>query len=140
MYYKLLTSWLTTIDNYVINYCESAYERHVKIFFGPIKNSAEVLNKFKYKGFLASSVSIYDFSTLCTTLPHNLIKEKLTELIEQTEQRPAHFIWLVMKNLISLPNNLKDIIYGHVKQFVTPSITFWTVYSLYLAPNCIDKL
>ena len=29
----------------------------------------------------------YDFSTLYTTLPHNLIKEKLTELIEQTFNR-----------------------------------------------------
>ena len=30
---------------------------------------------------------IYDFSTLYTTLPHNLIKEKLTRLIEQTFNR-----------------------------------------------------
>ena len=29
-------------------------------------------------------MSTYDFSSLYTTLPHNLIKEKLTELIEQT--------------------------------------------------------
>ena len=28
-------------------------------------------------------MSTYDFSTLYTPLPHNLIKEKLTELIEQ---------------------------------------------------------
>ena len=47
----------------------------------------EIINKLKSKGFLASSVSAYDFSTLYTTLPHNLIKEKLTELIEQTFNR-----------------------------------------------------
>ena len=41
----------------------------------------------KSKGFLASGLSTYDFSTLYTTLPHNLIKEKLTELIEQTFNR-----------------------------------------------------
>ena len=29
-------------------------------------------------------MSTYDFSTLYTTLPHNLIKEKLLDLIEQT--------------------------------------------------------
>ena len=34
-----------------------------------------------------SDYDIYDFSTLYTTLPHNLIKEKLTELIEQTFNR-----------------------------------------------------
>ena len=35
------------------------------------------------RGFLASGLSTYDFSTLYATLPHNLIKEKLTELMEQ---------------------------------------------------------
>ena len=29
-------------------------------------------------------MSTYDFSTLYTTLPHNLIKEKLIDLIERT--------------------------------------------------------
>ena len=41
----------------------------------------------KSRGFLASGLSTYDFSTLYTTLPHNQIKEKLTELIEQTFDR-----------------------------------------------------
>ena len=67
MYYILLTSCLTTIDNHVINYCESANERNGKNLF-----------------WHASSVSTYDFSTLYTTMPHNLNKEELTELIEQT--------------------------------------------------------
>ena len=39
------------------------------------------------RGFLASDLSTFDFSTLYTTLPHNLIKEKLTEFIEQTYHR-----------------------------------------------------
>ena len=39
------------------------------------------------RGFLVSDLSTYDFSTLHTTLPHNLMKEKLTELIEQTFNR-----------------------------------------------------
>ena len=41
----------------------------------------------KSRGLLASCLSTYDFFTLYTTLPHNLIKEKLTELIEQTFNR-----------------------------------------------------
>ena len=41
----------------------------------------------KSRGFLASGLSTFDFSTLYTTLPHNLIKEKLTELIVQTFNR-----------------------------------------------------
>ena len=56
----------------------------VKICFGQLKNSGEVLNKLKLRGFRATSLSTYDFSTLYTTLPHNLIKEKLINLIEWT--------------------------------------------------------
>ena len=48
------------------------------------QNSGEVLNKLKSRGFRATSLSTYDFSTLYTTLPHNLIKEKLINLIEWT--------------------------------------------------------
>ena len=39
------------------------------------------------RGFCASSLSTYDFSTLYTTLPHNLIKDKLVDLFERTFQR-----------------------------------------------------
>ena len=44
-------------------------------------------NKLKSRGFRASSLSTYDFSTLYTTLPHNLIKDKLVDLIKRTFQR-----------------------------------------------------
>ena len=52
--------------------------------FWPIKNSGKVLSKLKDIDYQATSFSIYDFSTLYTTLPHNLIKEKLLDLIERT--------------------------------------------------------
>ena len=94
----LLTSCLTAIKNHVIKYCKTVYERNGKKIFWSLKNSGEILNKWKLRGFLASGLSTYDFSTLYTTLPHNLIKEKLTELIEQTER--AHFIWLVMIKML----------------------------------------
>ena len=55
--------------------------------FWSIKNSGEVLNKLKSRGFRATSLSTYDFSTLYTTLPHDLIKEKLINLIEWTFKR-----------------------------------------------------
>ena len=59
----------------------------VKIYFGLIKIQVQILNKLESRCFLASSLSTYDFSTLYTTLPHNRINEKLTELIEQTINR-----------------------------------------------------
>ena len=53
--------------------------------FWSIKTSIEVLSKLKSRGFRATSLSTYNFSTLYTTrtLPHNLIKEKILDLIER---------------------------------------------------------
>ena len=79
---KLLTSCLTAVKNHVIRYCEKVYERSGKNLFWSIKSSGEVLNKLKSRGFRATSLSTYDFSTLYTTLLHNLITEKLINLIE----------------------------------------------------------
>ena len=84
---KLLTSCLTAVKNHVIRYCEKVHGRSGKNLFWSIKNSGEVLNKLKSSGFRATSLSTYDFSTLYTTLPHNLIKEKLINLIEWTYKR-----------------------------------------------------
>ena len=33
--------------------------------------------------------------------------------------------------------NLKDLNFGHVRKFVTPSIIFWAIYLQDLAQNCI---
>ena len=57
------------------------------ICLGQLKKSTEVLDQLKYKGFRASSLFAYDFSTLYTALPHNLIKKKLIKLIETTFHR-----------------------------------------------------
>ena len=64
---KLLTSCLTTIKNHVTKYCEKVFERSGKNLFWSIINTCEVLNKLKSRGFHASSLSTYDFSTLYTT-------------------------------------------------------------------------
>ena len=48
------------------------------------QNSDEILDKLKARD--ATSLSTYDFSTLYTTLPHNLIKDKLIDLIEENKK------------------------------------------------------
>ena len=86
----LLTSCLTAIKNHVIKYCTTVYERNGKNLFWYIifcKNLGEIFNKLKSRGFLASVLSTYDLSTLYTTFPHNLIKDKLTDLFEQIFNR-----------------------------------------------------
>ena len=74
---KLLTSCLTAVKNHVIRYCEKVYERSDKNLIWSITNSGDVLNKLKSRGFRVTSLSTCDFSTLHTTLPHNLINENL---------------------------------------------------------------
>ena len=84
---KLLTSCLTAVKKHVIKYCEKVYERSGKNLFWSIKNSGEILDKLKARDFNVISLSTYDFSTLYTTLPNNLIKDKLIDLIGRTFQR-----------------------------------------------------
>ena len=84
---KVLTSCLTAIKNHWIKYCEKTYEREGINYFWSIKYSTEILNKLKAKGFQASTISTYDFSTLYTTLSHNFIRNQLVDLIENTFRR-----------------------------------------------------
>ena len=83
----MLNSCLTAVKRHVIKYCEKVYERPGKNLFWSIKNSGEKVDKLKARDFNATSLYTYDFSTLYTTLPDNLIKDKLIDLIERTFQR-----------------------------------------------------
>ena len=83
---KLLTSCLTAVKT-CYQVLGIGYERSGKNLFGSIKNSGEILDKLKATDFNATSVSTYDFSTLYSSLPHNLIKDKLIDLIERTFNR-----------------------------------------------------
>ena len=76
---------LTAIKNHWIKYCEKKNLRkgRNKLFWA-IKNATEILNKLKATIFQASTFSSYDFSTLYTTLPHDLIKTRIVDLIKNT--------------------------------------------------------
>ena len=116
---KLLTSCLTAVKKHVIKYCEKVYERSGKNLFWSIKNSGEILDKLKARDFNATSLSTYDFSTLYTTLPHNLIKDKLIDLIERTFQREGSpYLACSDRNAFLLQKNLKNIMHGRVKMYV----------------------
>ena len=69
---------------HVIKYCETVYEGSGKNFFWSIKNSGEIKQEILMQPVCL--LMIY-FSTLYTTLSHNLIKDKLIDLIEITFQR-----------------------------------------------------
>ena len=84
---KLLTSCLAAVGEHVVGCCGGVYERSGGGLFWSIKNSGEILDGLEAGDFGATSLSTYDFSTLYTTLPHGLVRDKLIDLIERTFQR-----------------------------------------------------
>ena len=140
---KLLTSCLTAIKAKVIKYCETVYERSGQNMFWPIKNSGEVLSKLKDIGYQSTRLSTYDFSTLYTTLPYNLIKEKLLDLIERTFYKSKvsyTLLDMIRKRFSLLQTIIEDITFGLVRMYVTPYRFSWTIFILGLALSYIDKL
>ena len=119
----MLTSCLTAVKKHGIKYCEKVYEKSGKNLFWSIKNSSEILDKLKARHFNATSLSTYDLSTLYTTLPYNLIKHKLIDLIERTFQREGSpYLAYNDRNAFLLQKNLKNIMHGRVKIYVMADI------------------
>ena len=109
------------------------------------KNSGEVLSKLKSRGFRATSLSTYDFSTLYTTLPNNLIKENILDLIESAfkkfYKRKVHFILPVtIRKRFSLLQTIEDIHFGLVRMCVTPYRIFWIIFTSDLVISYTNKL
>ena len=137
---KLLTSCLTAVKNMLSSILKRYMRDPFKNLFWSIKNSGEILDKLKARDFNATSSSNYDFSTLYTTLPHNLIKDKLIDLIERTFQREGSpHLACNDRNAFLIQKNLKNIMHGRVTMYVMRRPFYWTTFLFGLAPSCIDK-
>ena len=79
---KHITSALTAVKDNVIKYSETAFSNSNVNYFWSIKNSSEVIEKLRLRNFQGSQVSSFDFSTLYTSLPHDLIKAKVLSLVK----------------------------------------------------------
>ena len=79
---KHITSALTAVKDHVIKYSETAFSNSNVNYFWSIKNSFEVIEKLRLRNFQGSQVSSFDFSTLYTSLPHDLIKTKVLSLVK----------------------------------------------------------
>ena len=120
----MLTSCLTAVIKHVINsYCEKVYERSCITLYWSIKNSGEILDKLQARDFNATILSTYDFSTLYTILPHNLIRDKLIDLIERTFQREGSpYLACNDRNAFLLRKTLKN--HARSCQNVCDALTF----------------
>ena len=75
---KHILSALTAVKDHVIKFTETAFSNSNVNYFWSIKNSSEVFENLRLQNFQVSQVSSFDFSTLYTRLPHDLIKDSLS--------------------------------------------------------------
>ena len=98
------------------------------------------MDKLKARDLNATSLSTYAFSTLFTTLPHSLIKDKLTDLIDRNFNREGSpYLACNDRNAFLLQKNLKNIMRGLVYMYVMRKPFYWTTFIFDLAPSCINK-
>ena len=123
------TSCLIAVKKHWIRYYDTIYERDEINYFWSIKNSNDVLNKFKSKNFQASKLSTYDFCTLYTTFPHHLIKYKLIDLINRTFIREnTQYLACNEECAFFTSTYIIITIYGRVKKSVMPLFIFWIIF------------
>ena len=104
-------------------------------------NSGEVLDKLRAGDFNASGLSTHDFSTLYTTLPHNLIQYELIDLIEGASQREGSLCLACGDGdaFFLLQKNLKNIMHGRVKMYVMRWPFCCAEFLFDLEPSWLDK-
>ena len=69
---------------HIYKYCETIRSNSGVNFFWSIKNSGAILDKFSTINHKASSLDVFDFSTLYTSLPHQKINDQLKNFIKWT--------------------------------------------------------
>ena len=87
---KHITSALTAVKDHVMKYSETAFSNSNVNHFWSIKNSSEVIEKLRLRNFQGVQVSSFDFSTLYTSLPHDLIKAKVLSLVNCVSKEVLH--------------------------------------------------
>ena len=76
-----IQSALTAIKDHVMKYSKTALSNSNVNYFWSIKNSSEVIEKLRLRNFQGSQVFSFDFFTLYTSLPHDLIEAKVLSLV-----------------------------------------------------------
>ena len=74
---KHITSALTAVKDHVMKYSETTFSNSNVNYFGSLKTLPMSSKSCDCVNFQGSQVSSFDFSTLYTSLPHDLIKAKL---------------------------------------------------------------
>ena len=82
--FLILTRILTAVKRGLQKYCDIAYARRGVNQIWILKNSKELLENLKTQYLhTVNSIKSFDFSTLYNTIPHDKLKSKLKEIINQ---------------------------------------------------------
>ena len=126
---KHITSALTAIKDHVIKYSETAFSNSNVNYFWSIKNSSEVIEKLRLRNFQGSQVSSFDFSTLYTPLPHDLIKAKacLWSTGVSTESQNLTSVHHLRQDFLAT-RNMTRIDVGLARSYVKLLLSSWKTY------------
>ena len=81
---QILTRILTAVKEGLQKYCDTAYARSGVNQMWILKNSKELLDNLKAQSlYSVNSIKSFNFSTRYTIIPHDKLKSKLKEIINQ---------------------------------------------------------
>ena len=137
---KHITSALTAVKDHVIKYSETAFSNSNVNYFWSIKNSSEVIEKLRLRNFRGSQVSSFDFSTLYTSLPHDLIKAKVLSLVNWCFNRESKtYLCTSDKAGFLATRNMTHINVGLARSYVKLLLSSWKTYMCNLMAWYINK-
>ena len=120
---KHITSALIAVKDHVMKYSETAFSNSNVNYFWSIKNSSEVIEKLRLRNFQGSQVSSFDFSTLYTSLPHDLIKAKVLSLVNWCTSV------LHLRQDFLATRNMTRIDVGLARSYVKLLLSSWKTYT-----------
>ena len=127
---KHITSALTAVKDHVIKYSETAFSNSNVNYFWSIKNSSEVIEKLRLRG---SQVSSFDFSTLYTSLPHDLLSTGVS-----TESQKRTSVLQIRQDFLAT-RNMTHINVGLARSYVKLCLSSWKTYKCNLMAWYINK-
>ena len=137
---KHITSALTAVKDHVIKYSETAFSNSNVNYFWSIKNSSEVIEKLRLRNFRGSHVSSSHFSTLYTSLPHDLIKAKVLSLVSWCFNRESKtFLCTSDKTGFLATRNMTRINVGLARSYLKLLLSSWKTYMCNLMAWYINK-
>ena len=138
---KHITSALTAVKDHVMKYSETAFSNSNVNYFWSIKNSSEVIEKLRLRNFQGSQVSSFDFSTLYTSLPHDLIKAKVLSLVNWCFNRESksYLCTSHLRQDFLATRNMTRIDVGLARSYVKLLLSSWKTYMCNLMAWYINK-